>query len=80
MPQPPEGTRGMERIPPQSIEAEMSLLGSVLIDKESILNVADIISPEDLVKIAIKSGLNRQQIENIYQEVEKFICSRMEAL
>ncbi len=40
----------------------------------------DIISPEDLVKIAIKSGLNRQQIENIYQEVEKFICSRMEAL
>lgn len=40
----------IERIPPQSLEAEMSLLGSILIDKEAMLKVADIIKPEDFYK------------------------------
>jgi len=40
----------IERIPPQNIEAEESLLGSILIDKESIIKIADMIEPEDFYK------------------------------
>src|SRR3989344_4931798 len=36
-----------ERIPPQSLEAEMSFLGSLLIDKDGILKIADLIRPDD---------------------------------
>jgi len=35
------------KIPPQSIEAEASLLGSLLIDSEAIVKIADIISAAD---------------------------------
>lgn len=35
------------RIPPQSVEAEASLLGSLLIDSEAIVKVADIVRSED---------------------------------
>ena len=42
----------IERIPPQSLEAEMSLLGSLLIDKEAILKIADIVQPGDFYKDA----------------------------
>ncbi len=40
----------IDKVPPQSLEAEMSLLGSLLIDKEAILKIADIVSPEDFYK------------------------------
>jgi histidinol phosphatase-like PHP family hydrolase len=33
----------------------------------------DIISPEDLIKVGLKSGLNQKEIEEIYQDVGKFI-------
>jgi replicative DNA helicase len=36
-----------DKLPPQNIDAERSLLGSLLIDKESINKVADILHPED---------------------------------
>ncbi len=36
-----------DKLPPQNIDAEKSLLGSLLIDKESINKVADIIGSED---------------------------------
>lgn len=36
-----------EKIPPQNIEAEQSLLGSLLIDKDAIIRVADLVLPED---------------------------------
>lgn len=35
------------RIPPQNLEAEQSVLGSVLLDKEGIIRVSDILLPED---------------------------------
>jgi hypothetical protein len=41
---PPDITQ-LEKIPPQSIEAEMSLLGSVLLDKDAMLKIADIVQP-----------------------------------
>jgi len=39
-----------EKLPPQSIEAEKSVLGSILLDKEAIIKVADILKPEDFYK------------------------------
>ncbi len=39
-----------ERIPPQNIEAEQSVLGSVMIDREAIIQVADILKPDDFYK------------------------------
>jgi replicative DNA helicase len=41
-----------ERIPPQNIEAEQSLLGSLLIDKDAIIRIGDIIRPEDFYRTA----------------------------
>lgn len=35
------------KLPPQNIEAEQSVLGSLLIDKEAIVKVADLLMPED---------------------------------
>lgn len=37
-------------IPPQNLEAEVSVLGSILLDKDAILKVADMIKPEDFYK------------------------------
>ncbi len=35
------------KVPPQNTEAETSLLGSLLIDKDAIIKIADIVTPED---------------------------------
>jgi replicative DNA helicase len=35
------------RVPPQNLEAETSLLGSILIEKDAIIKVADIVSADD---------------------------------
>ncbi len=40
----------IEKIPPQNLEAEMSLLGSILLDKDAMLKIADIVDPEDFYK------------------------------
>jgi len=37
----------LQKLPPQNIEAEQSLLGSLLIDKDAIIRIADIVGPED---------------------------------
>ncbi len=42
----------IDKIPPQSLEAEMSLLGSILIDPEAMLKIADIVNPDDFYKDA----------------------------
>lgn len=42
----------IEKVPPQSLDAEMSLLGSILIDKEAIYRIADIVNPDDFYKTA----------------------------
>lgn len=40
------------RMPPQNIEAEMSALGSLMLDKEAIYKVADFLQPKDFYKPA----------------------------
>ena len=37
----------IQRIPPQNIEAEMSTLGCLMLDKDAIIKIADLVSPED---------------------------------
>lgn len=41
-----------ERIPPSNTEAEQSLLGSLLIDKDAIVKIADIVRAEDFYRDA----------------------------
>src|SRR3989344_8747481 len=38
------------RVPPQNLEAEQSLLGALLMDKEAIFRIVDLIKPEDFYK------------------------------
>ncbi len=42
----------MDRIPPHNLEAEQSLLGSLLIDGEAIIKIADAVRAEDFYKDA----------------------------
>src|SRR5688572_1168086 len=41
-----------ERLPPQNIEAEQSVLGSILIDRDAIVRVAGFLQPEDFYREA----------------------------
>jgi len=38
------------KLPPQSIEAEMSILGGILLDNEAINRTLEILTPEDLYR------------------------------
>ncbi|KKU51462.1 MAG: replicative DNA helicase [Candidatus Sungbacteria bacterium RIFCSPHIGHO2_01_FULL_47_32] len=38
------------RVPPQNVEAEMSVLGSLMLDKEAIYRIADFLNPRDFYK------------------------------
>ena len=44
----------IEKLPPQNIEAEQSLLGCLLLDKESVYKVVDILNSEDFYNNANK--------------------------
>jgi replicative DNA helicase len=45
-------SRVIDRLPPQSAEAEQSILGSILIDRDAIIEVADFLKPEDFYRQA----------------------------
>ncbi|RMG72376.1 MAG: replicative DNA helicase [Nitrospirae bacterium] len=40
------------RVPPQNLEAEQSVLGAILLDKEALFKVMEILSPEDFYREA----------------------------
>ncbi len=46
------GVAGVERVPPQSLEAEQSTMGSMLLDKEAIATAAEILVAEDFYRDA----------------------------
>lgn len=50
----PEDTAVMavDRLPPQNIEAEQSVLGGMLLDKDAVITAEDILRPEDFYKEA----------------------------
>ena len=53
------------KIPPQNIEMEQSLLGCLLIDKDAIIKIADIINPDDFYR-----DIHRFIFENIRELYE----------
>ena len=44
----------INRIPPHSVESEQSILGSIILDKDAIITVAETINPRDFYKEAHK--------------------------
>jgi len=40
-------SENLGKIPPQNIEMEQSMLGSLLIDKDAIIKIADIVNADD---------------------------------
>ena len=53
------------KVPPHNLEAEASLIGAVLLDKEAIIKIADIVSPEDFY--ADRNGLIFTAIMDLYE-------------
>jgi len=50
MPPQTQTTNDVGRIPPQNVEAEQSVLGSLLLDQNAIIKIADTLTPEDFYK------------------------------
>nr|MBA2300117.1 replicative DNA helicase [Chloroflexota bacterium] len=42
----------IDRLPPQSLEAEQSVLGAILIDRDAVVEVAEFLRPEDFYRQA----------------------------
>jgi replicative DNA helicase len=61
-------TTGLNKIPPQNLEAEQSVLGCLLLDKEAIIKVGDILRPEDFYKDA--HGLILEAMYDLYEKRE----------
>ncbi len=58
----------LEKIPPQNLEAERSLIGSILIDKEAMVKIADLIDVEDFYKTA--HGMIFEVMQELYSKNE----------
>lgn len=56
------------RVPPQNIEAEQSVLGSLMLDKDAIIKVADLVKPKDFYKDA--HNIIYEAILDLYEERE----------
>lgn len=56
------------KIPPQNLEAEQSLLGAILIDKEALTKIADSITPDDFYKDSHR--LIFESILDLYEQRE----------
>ncbi|MEK9130435.1 MAG: replicative DNA helicase [Patescibacteria group bacterium] len=55
-------------LPPQNIEAEQSVLGSLLIDKDALTKIADILEPKDFYKE--KHGMIFESMLELYEKKE----------
>ncbi|MFA7088326.1 MAG: DnaB-like helicase N-terminal domain-containing protein, partial [Patescibacteria group bacterium] len=58
----------MGKVPPHSIEAEESLLGCLLIDKDAIIKVADTVMSQDFYKDSHK--IIYEAIKELYNHQE----------
>jgi replicative DNA helicase len=52
----------IDRLPPHSLEAEQSVLGAVLIDRETIIEIAEFLRPEDFYRQA-NASIYRAMLE-----------------
>lgn len=75
-------TNTLRKLPPQNLEAEQSLLGSLLIDKDSIIKIADIITADDFYQTA--HGLIYETILDLFEKKSAIdilsLTSRLEDL
>ena len=58
----------IDRLPPQSIEAEQSVLGALLIDRDAVIEVADFLRPQDFYRQA--HGTIYQAVLDLYDKRE----------
>jgi len=58
----------MSKIPPQNLEAEASLLGALLLDKDAIIKVSDSLRPDDFYKES--HGLIYQSMLDLFEKHE----------
>lgn len=58
----------LEKLPPQNLEAEQSVIGSLLINKDAITKIADIIKPDDFYKDT--NGIIFESILELYEKRE----------
>ncbi len=58
----------LPKLPPQSLEAEQSVLGSLLLDKDAVIKVGDLLTPDDFY---------RDDHRNIYLAMLKLFEKRM---
>ena len=56
------------KVPPQNIEAEQSLLGALLIDKDAIVKIADLITFDDFYKDT--HGMIFEAMKQLYERRE----------
>lgn len=63
-----ENNSNFEKVPPQNIEVEQTLLGSLLIDKDAIIKVADFLSSIDFYKDS--HGVIYTAIKELYEKKE----------
>lgn len=64
----PQKSQIGDKLPPQNIEAEQSVLGALMLDKRAITKVADILKPEDFYKNI--HGLIYQAMLSLYNSGE----------
>ncbi len=60
--------RSIDKLPPQNLEAEASTLGSLLIDKDAIIKIADLIEPGDFYRDA--HGMIYEAMRDLYEARE----------
>ncbi len=58
----------IDRLPPQSVDAEESVLGSILIDRDAVVEVAEFLRPEDFYRQA--NGLVFGSILELFERSE----------
>jgi replicative DNA helicase len=54
------------RVPPQNVEAERSILGAILLDKDAIIKVADVITHEDFYDS--RHGIVYEAMANLFEK------------
>lgn len=58
----------IDRLPPQSVDAEQSVIGSLLIDRDAVIEVADFLRPQDFYRQA--HGAIYEAILELYERRE----------
>ncbi len=61
-------SNNLKKLPPQNIEAEQSLLGAILIDKDAIIKIADMITGDDFYQNA--HGIIYNTIIELFEKKE----------